>query len=51
MIMYDRQTESWWQEATGEAIAGALAGRQLELLPAALVSWAAFRPDTRVYPR
>jgi hypothetical protein len=43
MVMYDRQTETWWQQATGEAIAGKLAGRQLELLPAALISWAEFR--------
>jgi len=43
LIMYDRQTESWWQQGTGEAIAGELTGRQLELLPAALVSWADFK--------
>jgi hypothetical protein len=43
MIMYDRQTESWWQQGTGEAIAGKLTGRRLELLPAVVVSWADFR--------
>ncbi|KFB09746.1 hypothetical protein EL18_00764 [Nitratireductor basaltis] len=26
LVMYDRQTESWWQQFTGEAIAGALTG-------------------------
>jgi hypothetical protein len=26
LVMYDRQTESWWQQATGEAIVGELTG-------------------------
>ena len=29
MVMYDRATESWWQQFTGEAIIGELAGRTL----------------------
>ncbi len=86
LLMYDRQTESWWQQATGQAVigkftgeplsfvaendtitdeqtgsvwnvlgqavAGELAGQQLD--PVVKVdhfwfSWAAFRPDTRIY--
>lgn len=43
MIMYDHQTESWWQQALGEGIAGTLAGRELTQLPAWMESWAAFR--------
>ena len=35
LVMYDRQTESWWQQFTGEAIVGALTGTQLKLLPGA----------------
>ncbi|MEM8658040.1 MAG: DUF3179 domain-containing protein [Pseudomonadota bacterium] len=35
MIMYDRQTESWWQQFTGEAIVGTLLGTRLDVL----VSW------------
>jgi hypothetical protein len=31
LIMYDRQTESWWHQATGEAIAGDLTGETLTL--------------------
>lgn len=27
LIMYDRQTETWWQQASGQAIAGELTGR------------------------
>lgn len=43
MIMYDHQTESWWQQATGDAIAGAMTGQRLIQLPAWMESWAAFR--------
>lgn len=43
MIMYDHQTESWWQQALGEGIAGEMTGRALTQLPAWMESWAAFR--------
>jgi hypothetical protein len=43
MIMYDHQTESWWQQALGEGIAGEMTGRELTQLPAWMESWAAFR--------
>jgi len=43
LIMYDRQTETWWQQANGEAIAGEQTGTRLEFLPAAIVSWDVFR--------
>jgi hypothetical protein len=43
LIMYDRQTESWWQQATGQAIAGELTGTQLEFYPAAILSWQDFK--------
>src|ERR671918_565871 len=51
LVMYDRQTESWWQQYSGEAIVGRYAGRTLEMLPARLESWAEFRaraPDGMV---
>ena len=54
LVMYDRQTESWWQQATGEAIVGTLAGHKLEFLSAPLVSWATFKgayPAGRVLSR
>lgn len=54
LIMYDRQTHSWWQQFTGEGIVGRYAGRQLEHLPSLLVSFADFRaayPDGRVLSR
>jgi len=40
--MYDRQTESWWQQYGGDAIVGRLAGKRLEVLPSRLESLAAF---------
>jgi len=43
MIMYDHQTESWWQQATSEGIAGDMTGRRLDQLPAWMESWDAFR--------
>jgi hypothetical protein len=54
LVMWDRQTESWWQQITGEAIVGELAGARLRPLPAAIVSWDEFRrgsPGGRVLSR
>jgi hypothetical protein len=51
LVMWDRQTESWWQQLTGEAIIGTLAGKRLAMIPASIVSYAAFKqtfPDGRV---
>jgi Protein of unknown function (DUF3179) len=43
LVMYDRQTESWWQQFSGEALVGRLAGTKLRQLPARIVSWRDFR--------
>ena len=43
LIMWDRQTESWWQQLTGEAIVGELTGKVLTFLPAPIVSWEDFK--------
>lgn len=51
LIMYDRQTESWWQQFTGSAFAGTLQGQKLKMVPSRLESFAAFRqrhPSGRV---
>ncbi|MEL6946689.1 MAG: DUF3179 domain-containing protein [Pseudomonadota bacterium] len=51
LIMYDRQSDSWWQQFTGKAIAGAMLGKTLALVPARLENWRQFRerhPDGRV---
>nr|MBA3364849.1 DUF3179 domain-containing protein [Actinomycetota bacterium] len=54
LVMYDRQTESWWQQATGQAIVGELTGAKLTFLPAQIVSLADFEqahPDGDVLNR
>ena len=43
LIMWDDATESWWQQATGQAIVGEFAGRSLDFLPVRIVSWSHFR--------
>ena len=43
LVMYDRQTGTYWSQATLEAIVGPLAGRRLEFLPAQIVSWGDWR--------
>jgi len=47
LIMYDRQTESWWQQATGEAVVGELAGEALEFVPALLLPWREVKREGR----
>lgn len=54
LVMYDRQSESWWQQATGEAIVGRYAGRRLRHLGGQLVSWEEFssnHPSGRILSR
>ncbi|MDH3659984.1 MAG: DUF3179 domain-containing protein [Alphaproteobacteria bacterium] len=43
LVMYDRQTESWWQQFTGEAIVGVMTGQTLTSIPARLESYGNFR--------
>ena len=38
LVMWDRQTESWWQQITGVAIAGELSGVALEMMPSQIIS-------------
>ena len=45
LVMWDRQTESWWQQFTGEAIVGDLTGTRLEAIPAAIISWEDFKTN------
>ena len=54
LIMWDRQTESWWQQLTGWGIIGTMSGRRLTFLPASIISWADFKasyPGGRVLSR
>ena len=43
LVMYDRQTQSWWQQFTGEAIVGAMTGHHLRLIASRLESFDRFR--------
>ena len=43
LVMWDRQTESWWQQFTGEGIVGELAGKKLASLPSQVISWKDFK--------
>lgn len=48
LVMYDRQTESWWQQFTGEAIVGHYAGTLLRQIPSGIVAYEDFK---RAHPR
>lgn len=38
LVMWDRQTESWWQQFTGTALVGELTGAKLNVIPSMLIS-------------
>jgi hypothetical protein len=42
LVMYDRQTESWWQQFTGKGIVGHYAGTDLKKVASEIVSFADF---------
>jgi hypothetical protein len=39
LLMYDRTTESLWQQETGEAVVGDLVGQRLNIFPSANILW------------
>jgi hypothetical protein len=43
LVMWDRQTQSWWQQYDGHAIVGVLTGAQLTALASTTISFADFR--------
>ena len=54
LIMYDRETHTWWQQLTGEGIVGTHAGRRLTFLPAPMIAWEDFKasyPEGKVLSR
>jgi hypothetical protein len=48
LVMWDRQTQSWWQQFSGTALVGRYTGTRLHALPSQVVSWAQFKTS---YPR
>ena len=54
LVMWDRQTQSWWQQITGEAIVGDLTGTRLDIIAAQILAFSDFRdafPDGLVLSR
>jgi hypothetical protein len=47
LVMWDRQTESWWQQLSAAAVVGELTGTRLEVLASQTLSWADFK---RIHP-
>lgn len=43
MVMYDRETQSWWQQFEGLSLVGAMAGKKLKMLPMRMESFERFR--------
>ena len=51
LVMYDRQTETWWQQFLGVGIVGSMTGKSLKILPSRLESFERFKqraPDGNV---
>lgn len=51
LVMYDRETESEWKQSTGRCLQGSLEQSRLDIHPATMLSWEAYRstyPDGRV---
>lgn len=45
LVMYDRVTESWWQQFTGQALIGDYAGQQLDFLVSQVISFGDFAAE------
>jgi len=43
LVMWDRQTESWWQQFTGEGLVGFYSGALLEIVNSELIPYGKFR--------
>jgi hypothetical protein len=51
LIMYDRETDSWWPQILGASILGTMKGRSLREVPVVWTTWERWRtahPDTAV---
>lgn len=54
MVMFDRETESWWQQFTGQGIVGELNGELLDIIPSQVIGFGQFAeqyPDGLVMSR
>ncbi len=51
LVMFDRQTHSYWWQARGRAVVGTLTGVELEVLPSSTTTWRRWRrehPDSSI---
>jgi len=51
LVMWDRQTESWWQQFTGEGLVGFYSGALLKIINSELIPFSIFKelyPDGKV---
>ena len=48
LIMWDQETETWWQQGTMQGIVGEHSGERLKLIPSQVISWADFQ---ETYPQ
>lgn len=54
LVMFDRETNSYWWQVAGRAIVGELTGAELDVLPSVTTTWKQWReqhPDTLVLSR
>ena len=54
LIMYDRQSETWWQQLTGEGLVGEYSGVLLDIVPSQVIGFGSFaerHPDGLVMSR
>lgn len=47
LVMYDRETTSYWSQILGEAVSGEMQGAKLEFLPSWMMTWAEWQ---RLHP-
>ncbi len=51
LVMYDRETNTYWSHILGRGMKGDFEGQELEMLPSSMTTWAEWRrrhPDTTV---
>jgi hypothetical protein len=54
LVMYDRQTETYWSQLSGNAIVGPQVPRSLDILPSSITTWEEWKenhPETDVLSR
>lgn len=54
LVLYDRQTDTYWSQLSGEAVVGPLVPRELEIRPSTITTWEKWKrahPETAVLSR